>query len=297
VVGTLIAAGGLKAGYDLIDFWRHFTPQLRAAGLDGFLANRVLDPGPMLALPLACIWMLKAGRPSWRTWWPLASIVLIVPLLVISFTRSYWLGFALAAVFVVAVERGAVLRRSAIAAGIAAALIAAGALAAPNGPVGRAVDLVQKRIDYTTEQASSSATRLERRRQDEVRDALNASLDDHLLGSQAGSLVPIQFAQKTTETEAPAGFHNYFVQILFKFGAVGVALFLWLIGACVWAMWRARRAASGWQRTVALGALAVWLMELVQLLLNPLTVSFHIPAIMGTLFAAALAGRIDRAPA
>jgi O-antigen ligase len=289
IVATLIAVGGLKAGYDLIVFIRGFTPQLQAAGLDGFLANRVLDPGPMLALPLAFLWMLHAGRPSWRSWWPLLSIALILPLLVISFTRSYWLGFVLAAILVVFAERGTILRRSAIIAGVGAVAIAVGAVVAPHGPIRHAVDLVQKRIAYTSEQVSSSATPLQRRRQDETKDALNAALDGHLLGAQAGSLVPIKFAQKTNEVQDTAGFHNWFLQVLFKIGALGLILFLWLIGACIWAMWRARRASRGWDRVVVLGALAVWLMESVQLLLNPETVSFHIPAIMGALCAAALA--------
>lgn len=298
LVAALIAIGGAKAGYDLAVFVRHFTPRLRAAGLDGFLADRVLDPGPMLILPLAALWMLRSGRPSWREWWTVASIALIAPLLVISFTRSYWIGFALAMLLAVAIERGAVLRRAAVLAAVVGVAVVAGAVIAPNGPVGRAVHLVEQRIAFTSRQISDPRKGIERRRQDEARDAIRAAADSRLLGAQAGALVPIAFARKTSETEDIAGFHNYFLQLLFKFGAPGLALFLALVAACVAAMWSASARARGPDRVVAVGALAIWLMEAVQLFLNPLTVSFHVAALMAVLFAGALpAGARDPARA
>ncbi len=292
----LTVAATVKVAYDLTVF---------ASGYRGFdltyiLADRVFDAAPFLLLPVLLLVALANGV-RYRVVF-LVAAALIGVTLVISLTRTFWLGLAAGLVTVGIVERRTLTRRLAIlTVGLAVATMLVAVLL-PQVPIVRGLGIAGQRIAYTITQIQAPTSSFMARRKDEVLAAWPAIVDAHFLGQGAGATIPLTIPSVFVEeqrTGAESYLHNYYAQAALNFGLPGVAGLLALAG--VWMLALARRVGPSVSGAVAAGALAAWVMAGVQLALLSTPVMFHTAALMGLIGSLAVAGfartEAARAPA
>lgn len=277
---VLIVAGAAKALYDLVVFAEDLgtlTPSLTQIE-----SHRIVDAVPFLLVPLGLLLSFAPNVKGRQRLLLLSCSTLSVGVLVLTFTRTYWLGLAIGLIVAMAFERGPAAKRLLMLIGAALLLFSALALARPN-----TLTPIKERASYTIDQLSAHPSKpLEKRRQVETRIAWSRIRESHFLGTGLGATIhiPRSVTVPWDHNQDVASLHVYFVQVLLKLGLLGLLVFLALCLQTTAVLVVAARKTSSQARTVAAGLLALWVVEAVQLLFYSAPELFHIPAFVATVF-------------
>lgn len=229
----------------------------------------------VLTLPLAGGLMLSCSpraRPLWATVVTLLSLTLLF-----SFTRGAWIGGGVAAVAFLVLCFGELRRNKAWVLGVTGVLAfiilanQAGwleGLRMPSslreGEGAPAAPTVSRTVGSIGELRSGTA---------EVRllmweGSLDLIRENPILGTGLngfmpafGRYAPVEYARGEGLERFPDKAHNVFIGTTVELGLVGLASYLWLLGAFGWAFWRWWRhsAAAGSSRSLVGAIMAAWL--------------------------------------
>jgi len=288
VVLILLAGAVVKACYDLILFLNGVT--LADLTLFSILSNRILDVVPFLLVPVGLFFGLSSKSLDRKLSFVLAGTAVIAVVLLASFTRSLWLGLLVGVASGLIVDRSQTSRRILKIVGL---IMVAVALLLPIPVVRRTASLVVSREAFTITQLLHPPTAIAARRQNESEVAFAAIEQSHFLGSGEGATIPATFATTNVEKRLATlhnyngvpGLHDYYLQVLWKLGLIGFIVFLWCGLSVVRLLVRKARSLSGLQRGLALGVIAVWAMEGIQMALYNALSIYHIPAFLAVTLA------------
>jgi len=224
-----------------------------------------------LLLPLSYGLVLTGWRGAWErarereyrhlALWGLAVVALVVMLtaLIMSWSRGALVGFV-AGVALVIVAQGRRMWVMAVLVGLALVLVGQDLPAfLPDDLLGRATSIV----DYLD---------IESLRSVEITDENFAMVErvahwvaalrmfdrSPWLGVGTGQYATVYPEVALPRWQAPLGHaHNYYLNVLAESGMVGLASYLAMLGAALWAVCRALRKAMGWRRGMVLGALGM----------------------------------------
>jgi O-antigen ligase len=290
VVWALVAAATIKATYDvLIMAWGLLRTQV---SLEQIEAHRIVDAVPFLIAPLALFAAAGYERGSRERRALLVCALLIIGVLAVTLTRTYWLGFAVGLGAAAAVERGRIAVRALAPLALGAAVLA---VAAPFFPQG--VHAVGSRIDFTLQQIqphgkANSADPIAERRVVESRLAWRAAKRSELVGDGFGARIYIPqkyIAHWKEHTNYVASLHDYYLQVLLNAGLLGLVTLLALGMTCVATVGRrVRREHVPVTRALAAGVLALVVMEAIQMLSYSFPTTFHIAAFVAVAVALVL---------
>jgi O-antigen ligase len=233
LAGTVLVAA---AGYVIYAFRALRQPGVR---FDSLLSNSMTSGGVLCAAALWALAMIAASRGA-RRLGAVASLAVVLPALVLTQTRSSWLGFAAgAAVVLVSLAPRAWWTLP--------AGLALGAWLAPARIVARFASIVDPH-----EPGNQGRLSMWRSARDIVR-------DHPIVGAGCQDLLSLYRRYRYPDWTFESGhFHNNFVQIAVMTGAVGLAAFLFWHAAVLRQLLRARRAALGEDRGLVAAGLAIF---------------------------------------
>lgn len=278
---AMILAATLRAAFDIWVFATGSTIWLIDVG--SILLPRILDTPSFLLIPVIAAQL--AAAPLSRRSMPLGiALAVILVALLLSFTRSFWLGLLLAVPAMAMVQMPSARRRAAllVLAGLALATMAIAILPVLRGE--DYFDLFLSRVDSTFAQLAAPSNTSASVRQDETRVAVQAVLDSNLLGTFPGSSLPSALLLQT-QLSNDTGLHNYYLQVLLKFGLPGLTLFAVFIYAVARHLRRSIDSTSPPTVALATGVVGLLTMEAIQLLTYSATVSFHVGAVVAVCLA------------
>jgi O-antigen ligase len=277
---VLVVGAAVKALYDLGVFAADvgtLTPSLTQIE-----SHRIVDAVPFLLVPVGLFLSFASNVRGRQRLLLLSCSVVTAGVLVLTFTRTYWLGLAAGLVVAMCFERGPATKRLLILIGATLLLFSAVAIVRPS-----TLTPIKQRASYTIDQLSAHPGKpLEKRRQVETRIAWKRIRASHFLGTGLGATIhiPLSVTVPWDKNQNIASLHIYFLQVLLKLGLLGFLVFLALCVQTTAVVISAARQTSAQTRTLAAGLLALWIIETVQLLLYSAPTLFHVPAFIATIF-------------
>ncbi len=284
VVWALLAAGSAEALVGVYQF-------LRGVGPEGFILfgrfmrayGHFAQPNPFagylgLTLPLAYalslhalevwaakLWRLQSAiRPALAQIVPhlasVASLVVMLAAMVMSWSRGGWIGLAAALVVITVVRsRNALFIAIAVGLLVAYVLVASGAQYLPTALVQRVSEFLPYLggVDVSAVEVTDANWAIVERMAHWLA-AVGMFSDHPWLGVGVGNY-PVVYPQYALgRWRDPLGHaHNYYLNIAAEAGIIGLSAYLALFAACFIQAWRVIRCTDGYWRAVALGALGV----------------------------------------
>jgi len=263
----------------------------------GWVASTMGNPnflGALLAMmiPLACARLFKAKnlltRIAWVVW-----LACALPALMLTKTRSSWLGLLMAGVVFVIFSRGAfklAWRRMVVLLLLACALVSVWFLAFPSWRIGFA-----DRASVFLDRDEGSA----RARLAHWRTALEAATDHPWLGSGLDTFAFVFLPHEDIDSvrlggrlQVASNAHNEVLQTFATLGLLGLFVYIWFLVRWGWVAWRTAEAAQSeekfWWAALAASGVALWVHS--EFNFSVLTTWFFFWVISGALSRQAYAG-------